>query len=89
MPENVLIFGKDVWPHTRAAREAYAKEGRKVDYFNVVKEAGHFEAMLKHSNGIRKVPVIVEGERVTLGFDGGTWGVWHFGCKPENEFLII
>jgi len=38
----------------------------------VVKEAGHFEAMLKHSNGIRKVPVIVEGERVTLGFDGGT-----------------
>jgi hypothetical protein len=38
----------------------------------VVKNAGHFEAMLKHSNGTRKVPVIVEGETVTIGFEGGT-----------------
>ncbi|MDH3886419.1 MAG: glutaredoxin-related UxxT selenoprotein, partial [Desulfobacterales bacterium] len=28
--------------------------------------------MLKHSNGARKVPVIVEGGDVTIGFDGGT-----------------
>jgi len=28
--------------------------------------------MLKHSNGVRKVPVIVEGGDVTIGFDGGT-----------------
>jgi hypothetical protein len=31
--------------------------------------------MLKYSNGIRKVPVIVEGENVTIGY-GGSWGVW-------------
>ncbi|MGD9081233.1 MAG: glutaredoxin-related UxxT selenoprotein, partial [Desulfobacterales bacterium] len=24
------------------------------------------------SNGVRKVPVIVEGVKVTIGFDGGT-----------------
>ncbi len=30
------------------------------------------ETMLKHSNGARKVPVIIEGEKVTIGFDGGT-----------------
>jgi hypothetical protein len=29
-------------------------------------------AMLKHSNGVRQVPVIVEGERVTIGCGGGT-----------------
>jgi hypothetical protein len=30
--------------------------------------------MLKFSGGVRKVPVIVEGEKVTIGY-GGTWGV--------------
>jgi len=38
----------------------------------VVKNAEHFDTMLKHSNGARKVPVIVEGETVTIGFEGGT-----------------
>jgi len=28
--------------------------------------------MLKHSKGARKVPVIVEGGKVTIGFDGGS-----------------
>jgi len=28
--------------------------------------------MLEHSNGERKVPVIVEAGEVTIGFDGGT-----------------
>jgi hypothetical protein len=31
--------------------------------------------MLKHSNGVRKVPVIVDEGEVIIGFDGGTWGV--------------
>jgi hypothetical protein len=31
--------------------------------------------MLEHSNGVRKVPVIVEAGEVTIGFDGGSWGV--------------
>jgi len=28
--------------------------------------------MLKYSDGIRKVPVIVEKDDVTIGFNGGT-----------------
>jgi hypothetical protein len=28
--------------------------------------------MLKYSDGIRKVPVIVDKDDVTIGFDGGT-----------------
>jgi glutaredoxin len=35
-------------------------------------DAGHLETMLKHSNGARKVPVIIDGETVTIGFEGGT-----------------
>ena len=78
MSNKVLIFGKDAWPYTRAAREAFAKEGRQVDYYDVKKDNEHFGTMLKHSKGERKVPVIVEGDAVTIGFDGGTWAVWIF-----------
>ena len=84
MSDKILLFGKDAWPYTRAAREAFAKEGRQVDYYNVVKDAKHLDTMLKHSNGARKVPVIVEGDTVTIGFDGGTWGIWAFGWKPKG-----
>jgi hypothetical protein len=38
----------------------------------VVKEARHLETMLAYSNGTRKVPIIVEGETVTIGFEGDT-----------------
>ena len=75
MPAKVLIFGKDAWPYTRAAREAYAKQDKEVAYFNVVLDPDHIDTMLKHSKGERKVPVIVEGGKVTIGFDGGTWGI--------------
>lgn len=75
MSDKILLFGKDAWPYTRAAREAFAKEGRQVDYYNVIKEPKHLDTMLKHSNGARKVPVIVEGDTVTIGFDGKTWGI--------------
>ena len=84
MSDKILLFGKDAWPYTRAAREAFAKEGRQVDYYNVVKESKHLDTMLKHSKGARKIPVIVEGETVTIGFDGGTWGIWFFGWKPKG-----
>ncbi len=47
MPAEVLIFGKDAWPYTRAARAAFAKEGRQVEYYNVVKETSHFDTMLQ------------------------------------------
>jgi len=47
-----------------------AKEGRKVDYFNVLRDQEHLKLMLQHSAGKRKVPVIVSGDVVTIGFKG-------------------
>jgi len=29
------------------------------------------EEMLKYSKGVRKVPVIVENEKITIGYEGG------------------
>ena len=84
MSEKVLIYGKDTWPYTNSAREAYEKKGSDVDYFNVVSDSSKMDDMLKHSNGARKVPVIVDQGKVIIGFDGGSWGVWFFGWKPEK-----
>ena len=75
MSEKVLIFGKDAWPYTRAAREAYANAEKEVEYVNVIEDPDQLDTMLEHSNGARKVPVIVEAGKVTIGFDGGTWGI--------------
>ena len=75
MVEKILIFGKDTWPHTTEAREAFAKQTGEVEYFNVLADKDKLDTMLKYSNGKRKVPVIVEKGRVTIGFNGRSWGV--------------
>jgi glutaredoxin len=41
-----------------------------VDYRNVKKSAPDLDAMLGHSKGQRKVPVIVEDGTVAIGYGG-------------------
>jgi len=43
-----------------------------LEYVNVFSGDDKMEAMLKYSRGERKVPVIVENENVTIGYQGGT-----------------
>lgn len=43
-----------------------------MEYVNVFSGDDKMEAMLKYSRGERKVPVIVENENVTIGYQGGT-----------------
>ena len=75
MSDKIVIYGKDTWPFTKAAREALAKSGRDVEYFDVRFDAEKMNAMLKYSEGVRKVPVVVDQGKVTIGFKGKTWGV--------------
>ncbi len=39
-------------------------------YHDVKKDSGKLDEMLRLSNGRRQVPVIVEGEKVTVGYGG-------------------
>ena len=66
----VTIFGKDSCPYTQAARDDYAARGVAFEYVNVRKDPSGLERMLAHSKGRRDVPVIVEDDRVTIGFGG-------------------
>lgn len=42
-----------------------------MEYFDVKEDHTKLEEMLKYSNGVRKVPVIIEKGNVTIGFAGG------------------
>ncbi len=75
MVDKILIYGKDTWPYTTEAREAIDKKGLKFEYFDVRYDPDKMKEMLKYSAGVRKVPVIVDHGKVTIGHKGNTWGV--------------
>ena len=52
-----------------AAREDYAKKA-VVEYFDVHTSKEQLDRMLKYARGNRQVPVIVEDEKVTIGYGG-------------------
>jgi glutaredoxin len=70
MTVAVLIYGKDNCPYTTAAREDHATRKVAFEYINVLADQAKLKEMLKHSKGVRKVPVIVDGTSVTIGFNG-------------------
>jgi hypothetical protein len=43
-----------------------------VSYVDVLGSPQGMLAMLRYSNNSRRVPVIVDGETVSTGFDGGS-----------------
>jgi glutaredoxin 3 len=66
----VQIFGKDTCPYTQAARDHYLSLAIPFEYFNVKKNPDELKRMLAFSHGRREVPVIVENDKVTIGFGG-------------------
>jgi len=72
MKKKVVIYGRAGWPFTDQARAAY---GDTAEYADVELDHKKLEEMLKYSGGLRKVPVVIEGGKVIIGY-GGTWGIW-------------
>jgi glutaredoxin 3 len=68
--EKVLIFGHDLCPYTSRAREDFSRRKITFEYINVLQDDDKLQQMLKHSNGRRQIPVIVEAGKVTVGFGG-------------------
>jgi glutaredoxin 3 len=66
----VIIYGKENCPYTRAAREDYAQRKVAFTYVDVLADPEKLREMVRHSKGKRNVPVIVDGEKVTVGFNG-------------------
>ena len=69
MPEPIVIYGKEHCPHTRRAREAMPG----AVFVDVLADPQKLDEMLRHSEGVRRVPVIVyDGERTEIGFRRGS-----------------
>ncbi len=70
MSDRTVIYGKTSCPFTRAAIEDHKTKGIDYVYIDVKEDPAQLEIMLQHSKGGRKVPVIVSGNHVTIGFEG-------------------
>jgi len=70
MDEKVLIFGQDLCQYTSAARADFSRRKIPFEYINVLKDDDGLERMVKLTNGRRKIPVIVDAGKITVGFGG-------------------
>ncbi len=68
--EPVQIYGKESCGYTSAARRDYRERGYPVEYFDVKLDPVAMARFLELSGGERRVPLIVERGRVTVGFGG-------------------
>jgi len=67
---TVEIYGKESCSYTTAARLDFRRRGFEVRYFDVKKDAAAMARFLDLSGGERRVPLIADGGRITIGFDG-------------------
>jgi glutaredoxin 3 len=67
MEDKIIIFGTDTCPFCNQARAAY---GDRAVFINVDADPDKLKEMLAYSGGKRQVPVIVEGDKVAVGFAG-------------------
>jgi glutaredoxin 3 len=67
MENKIIIFGTNTCPFCNQARAAY---GDLAVYVNVEEYPEKLKEMLALTGGKRQVPVIVEGDKVSVGFAG-------------------
>jgi glutaredoxin 3 len=67
MTDKIIIYGTDTCPFCNQARAAY---GDRAVYVNVDEDPEKLKEMLALTGGKRQVPVIVEGDKVSVGFAG-------------------
>jgi len=66
---KIIIYGTDTCPFCNQARVAY---GERAVFIDVAADENKRREMLALSGGKRQVPVIVEGDKITVGFSGDT-----------------
>ncbi len=67
MNAKIVIYGTNTCPFCIQARAAY---GERAVFVDVETDGEKMKEMLRLSGGKRQVPVIVEGDKVSVGFAG-------------------
>jgi len=68
--KRVTIYTKPGCPFCMVAKADLILKGVEYTEHNVKADPKRLEEMLRLNGGQRKVPTIVDGERVTVGFAG-------------------
>lgn len=69
MSEKIVIYTKPTCPYCRAAKEDFEDRGIEYTEFDVTSDPAIKEEAIRLA-GQASVPVIVEGDKVTVGFGG-------------------
>lgn len=69
---KIKIYTKVGCPYCEAARNYYDERKIEYDDIDVHKVPGAGAEAERLAGGARRVPVIVDGDKVTVGFRGGT-----------------
>ena len=67
---DIQIYIKPGCPHCAAARADFQNRGVRYVEHNAKDDPAALRRMLELNGGRRHVPTIVDGDRVTVGFDG-------------------
>lgn len=67
---DVMVFTKPGCPYCTAAKDDLRKRGIRYAEHNVKADQATLRHMLELNGGQRRVPTIVQGDQVTVGFRG-------------------
>ena len=67
---DVTVFAKPGCPYCAAAKDDLQKRGVGYTEHNVQADQAALHQMLELNGGHRRVPTIVQGDQVTVGFHG-------------------
>ena len=68
---EITIYTKDGCPYCAAAKKHYTEQGKPFTEVNVHRQPEMKDKVLALTGGKAMVPVIVEGNDITVGFGGG------------------
>jgi glutaredoxin 3 len=68
--DGVTIYTKQGCPYCAAAKDDLRQRGVAFQEHDVLKDGAALRRMLELNGGRRHVPTIVQGGRVSVGFDG-------------------
>ena len=80
--DTLLVFTADGCPHCRACLEDLRRRGVRFREVNLSREPGEMDHLRQHS-WEHRLPVIVDHERVSIGFGGRSSSYAELGLEAR------
>lgn len=78
--DTLLVFTADGCPHCRAVIEDFSARNVRFREINLSREPGE-RGRLRALSAVRRLPVIADHERISIGFRGGSSSFGEVGLE--------